>query len=107
MAINVNRKQLARPVKVAILDTGVDVANPEIEKNLKKKIMKWKGFPEVSKPLTDVNGHGTYLACVLMRTAPNAWLYIARIFDEKKKCVPAEVARVDPFLDTSLTCVGN
>src|SRR5438045_5837063 len=80
--MNATRKR-QKPVKVAILDTGIDVSQPEISKNLNKKIMRWQSFPELSEPLKDPNGHGTYLACVLMRTAPNAVLYIARIFDEK------------------------
>lgn len=95
--MNVNRKR-QKPVKVAILDTGIDVGQSEILKHLNKKIVKWQGFPELSEPLKDPNGHGTYLACVLIRTAPNALLYIARIFNEKNKCTPGEVAKVNPDL---------
>ena len=104
--MNATRKR-QKPVKVAILDTGIDVSQSEISKNLNKRIVKWQSFPELSGSLKDPNGHGTYLACVFMRTVPNALLYIARIFNDNNKCTHSEVAKVYPSPENSLIWVGN
>jgi hypothetical protein len=87
------------------LDTGIDsmqtemannivIASPESSTkeerkvikagNAKRAIKKWKGFPSTLDPLKDRVGHGTHSASVILRTAPYASLYIARIFDDKK-----------------------
>lgn len=82
--INKNRKERQRPVRVALLDTGVDSRHPDFRKALQlKKISEFQGFPGSLDPLSDQNGHGTHGASVFMHTAPNAVLYIARIADDK------------------------
>ena len=92
--IDQNRKESQKPVRVAILDTGVDAGHSLIGKSLNKNIVVWKGFPEKSYPLKDVSGHGTYLACVLMRTAPQTLLHIGRIFNDEGKFADSEVTKV-------------
>ena len=88
--INKNRKDRQKPVRVAILDTGVDVEHSEFENAVRaKKIRACRGFPASLEPLSDRNGHGTHITSVFMRTAPNAVLYIARIADDEG-IVPAE-----------------
>jgi subtilisin family serine protease len=92
-------------IKIAILDTGIDSMQTEMANNIviaspesctkeerkvikagnaKRAIKKWKGFPSTLDPLKDRVGHGTHSASVILRTAPYASLYIARIFDDKK-----------------------
>jgi hypothetical protein len=90
--IDVNRKSTSKRSKIAILDTGMDIHHAGIATVLNKNVKEWKGFPD--DPLKDPDGHGTFLACVLMRTAPHAWLYIARIFDDTQKFTDDEVAKV-------------
>lgn len=96
--IDANRKDNQRRVRVAILDTGVDGTHPEIQLALeKKKIVAYRGFPDYLDPLRDRNGHGTHGASVLLKTAPNAAIYVARMFDNKGKMShDAETVRVDP-----------
>lgn len=82
--LNRDRKDRQKPVRVAILDTGVDSRHPQIQKALDDKIIREaRGFPVSFKPLRDGHGHGTHAASVLMRTAPHAVLYIARIADNE------------------------
>ena len=76
----------AQRVRVAILDTGVHAKHPSIKIEIeRKRIRHWKGFPETFNPLLDQSGHGTHVASVLLRTAPRAILYIARVADDREK----------------------
>lgn len=45
-------------------------------------------------PLCDAHGHGTHGASVLLRTAPNASLYIARVTDQEGNLIYNEITKV-------------
>lgn len=84
------------PVRVAIIDTGVDSQHPVIQTALlAKQIVDLKGFPQSLDPLNhaaldpykDPRGHGTHGAHVLMQVAPHAKLYIARVEIEFRETV--------------------
>ena len=79
-----NRTDDTEPVRIAILDTGVNSSHPEIQKEVKPggRIREYKGFPEAFDPLADQTGHGTHVTSVLLQTAPHAALYIARVADD-------------------------
>lgn len=80
--INSNRKDGQKSVRVAILDTGIDATHPEIRVALEeKRIAGQRGFPDSLDPLCDRHGHGTHGISVLMKTAPNAIIYVARVAD--------------------------
>ncbi|KAI1636336.1 pfs domain-containing protein [Biscogniauxia mediterranea] len=71
-------------VKIAILDTGIDLTHPDVEAradNIKGKY-NWlnRKFQNV---VPDRNGHGTFTACLLLDYAPDVELYIAKIADNK------------------------
>ena len=84
--IQENRKTNQKRVRVAVLDTGVDATHPEIELALsEKRIALHRGFPESLDALNDRHGHGTHGATVLMKTAPDAVIYIARMVDDEGK----------------------
>lgn len=102
--IDKQRKDGQKPVRVALIDTGVDVRHPDFQKAVQhNKIKGYRAFPSYLDPLSDRNGHGTHGASVFMRTAPHAVVYIARIADDKGIIVPdndyAAVVEV-PSLET-------
>jgi subtilisin family serine protease len=72
-------------VKVAILDTGIYFEHPEFTLARSRKVLhedRCQGFPNQLNACLDKNGHGTHCTSVLLRTAPNIDLYIARVFDD-------------------------
>jgi subtilisin family serine protease len=96
-AIETNRKEGQKPVRVAILDTGLDENHPAIQEALTSQKIMCRGFPASLNPFKDTIGHGTFGASVLMRTAPSAFLYIARIFSDDRNIDKPEVAKVAPL----------
>jgi hypothetical protein len=79
---------LGDPVKIAILDTGVDLRDPSIEEYMRqKRIVDHKGFAGDPKDVQDNNGHGTHVAKILIKNAPVADFYIAKVSNNTK--VPA------------------
>lgn len=93
--VNGNRKDNQRRVRIAILDTGVDATHPQIQVAWdSNRIVAY--FPESTNStadsdtksldqLRDEHGHGTHGTSVLLRTAPNASIYVARVADEDGK----------------------
>ncbi|KAB8698100.1 hypothetical protein FH972_026350 [Carpinus fangiana] len=105
-------KKAIPALKIAILDTGID-GNLELFQSM-KKIMAWRdwtvGAKEETKlgqvsgrmiqqTCTDVDGHGTHLAALLLEVNPMAEIYVARIASKRDKSInPTHVAEV------SLSC---
>jgi len=80
-------------VKVAILDTGVYFEHPDFKKATNRNVLqkdRCRGFPSHLDACLDKNGHGTHCASVLLRTAPNIDLYVAKVFDDSGKVVPED-----------------
>ncbi|KAH7324147.1 peptidase S8/S53 domain-containing protein [Stachybotrys elegans] len=93
------RRDWPGPVKIAILDTGIDLEHPDFSKPPERRskdgkkaaqqiqeipqrdrIKAWKSFtggPE--DDVTDSDGHGTHIAGLILTIAPRAELYIARV----------------------------
>jgi hypothetical protein len=74
-------------VKVAIIDTGVNFEHPVIKEAKATGAIReeyCQGFPDDDshKPKADDNGHGTFVASVLLKIAPDVELYIARAFNK-------------------------
>lgn len=88
------------PVKVAILDTGIDRNHPDFqhprskpkkggiirpvrgEEEQIKRIKASQNFCDDRKDVddvTDIDGHGTHVAGIILQLAPAAELYIARV----------------------------
>jgi subtilisin len=75
------------PVKVAVVDTGIDTSHPDLSANVKG------GYSAVSytRSFSDDNGHGTHVAGTIaaanntigvVGVAPNADLYAVKVLDK-------------------------
>jgi subtilisin family serine protease len=103
-AINENRKDGDKSVRIAILDTGVDVTHPQIgHARVTGKIKSF--FPdslerasqsdfECLDPLADRLGHGTHGTSLLLRIAPNATIYVARVAGDDGNLVYDGIVKV-------------
>lgn len=92
-----------RRVRIAILDTGIDQTHPVMKTALGDgRIAGYKGFPEGLDPLVDRHGHGTHGASVLMRTAPYAAIYIARVVDDD-----GNLSKNDEYCETAKVLLSS
>ncbi|MBC7336503.1 MAG: S8 family peptidase, partial [Clostridia bacterium] len=75
-------------VKVAVLDTGIDLDHPDLQANIKGGI----NTIHPRKSPDDDNGHGTHVAGIIaaadntvgvIGTAPKAWLYAVKVLDRR------------------------
>ncbi|RSM19381.1 hypothetical protein CDV31_001803 [Fusarium ambrosium] len=75
----------SKPIKVAILDTGLDIADPYFSGAGIDRVDDWRDLwhdclGESSTPVDDDKGrHGTALACLLLQLAPEATVYVLRV----------------------------
>jgi hypothetical protein len=84
-------------VRVAILDTGIDV-NDEALLAFKKRIKGRKSWVDDADDgddnITDEFGHGTHTTALLCSIAPEADIYIARVAKGKTLHKPEYIAKV-------------
>lgn len=67
-------------MKLAIIDTGIDGSHPLL-KNFQENGQIWsKSWIEGEPATVDHNGHGTHVAHSVLRVAPRAELYVAKVF---------------------------
>jgi hypothetical protein len=72
------------PVRIAILDSGFDIANPLLQTNMGKldpRIKAAKSFVHQTEPdaFQDEIGHGTHTLGLLLTVATCAEIYIAKV----------------------------
>ena len=73
-------------VGIAMIDTGINAHHPEMAKHIQNgSITLWKEFLNELNPLEDKCGHETHRASVLLKTASNAELLVARVFDDNER----------------------
>ncbi|KAF7940690.1 uncharacterized protein EAE97_006876 [Botrytis byssoidea] len=65
-------------VKIAVLDTGINLKNTFISQN-KGRIRCWPNRPDCD----DIDGHGTHTAYLLLRLAPHAQIHVAKVSNTK------------------------
>jgi subtilisin family serine protease len=66
-----------RPVKIAVLDTGLDLGHPFIQGA--KRIKEARNFVDHHSSMADTHGHGTHVAALLLKVAPYAQIYVAKV----------------------------
>lgn len=81
-------------VKVAVLDTGLDLDHPDIQANREriKEVKAWLP-PETTRSEGDVSGHGTHVTSLLLAIAPDCDVYVVKIA-EHQPTSPAQIAKV-------------
>lgn len=89
----------AAPVRIAVLDTGLDRSHPDFEAQ-EGRIRGTKSFISDCRQEDDVFdccGHGTHVAGLLLDFAPDAELCIAKTSD-LEPAKPAKIAEVGSLL---------
>ncbi|KAK5167686.1 uncharacterized protein LTR77_007385 [Saxophila tyrrhenica] len=69
----------AERVKVAVLDTGYDPDASFFDRPRTDRIKGWKDWADGSEISVDESGHGTHVVSLLMKVAPYADVYVARV----------------------------
>jgi subtilisin family serine protease len=107
-------------VRIAILDTGVDGNHPDIYSHWKqiKKVRSWVG--EMAKTIygdgemsqkvirrihQDENGHGTHTTALVLKIAPTADIFIARIAKKDEKLVKENEQWITEVMETMAALV--
>ncbi|EAQ84991.1 hypothetical protein CHGG_09005 [Chaetomium globosum CBS 148.51] len=81
-------------IKVAVLDTGLDVGHPSIQANVEqiKDVKSW--LPANSATTgSDPCGHGTHVIGLLLDVAPDCDVYVAQIADNKNPLSLHQIAK--------------
>lgn len=80
-------------VKIAILDTGIDMDHQDVEARCEHIKGKYDWTSERPNRVIDQHGHGTHTANLVMDYAPDAELYVAKIA-RTKPADPRTIAKV-------------
>lgn len=83
-------------VKIAIIDTGVDVSHPDLAANIDRSSMK--NFVEPGQPPDDDYGHGTHVAGIAAAVGDNAQGLAGVAY--RSRIMPIRVLGVDGTGDT-------
>ncbi|RFU73338.1 hypothetical protein TARUN_8912 [Trichoderma arundinaceum] len=68
------------PVRIAVLDTGCDTnALFFFDPANSRRLKEWKDWTNEPGEWEDSHGHGTHLTSLLMKIAPEAHVYVARV----------------------------
>lgn len=98
-------------VKIAILDTGIELSSEqrdiyELDIYGHEREIEYKSWIDEVEEMGDMwkddVGHGTHLATLLARIAPNAIIHVARVFRDRKPDMgtePQNVAQVSNVLN--------
>lgn len=96
------QKQADERVRIAVLDTGIDLDHLRIAKS-KARIPICNSWVASDPFVGDTCGHGTHIAFVTLRMAPWAHLYVARVFKNGNEVDNAGAAAVAKAIDHART----
>ena len=92
--MDINPDGGSRRVKIAILDTGIDLNHPDMQACAENIMARYNWLQEDTRTTVhDVDGHGTFVAGILLDYAPDAEIYVAKIA-ERKLAHPYVIAKV-------------
>ncbi|KAH7161648.1 hypothetical protein EDB81DRAFT_683583 [Dactylonectria macrodidyma] len=80
-----------QPVKIAILDTGIDRDHFVFEAREDNLKGKRNCYNESQKNVPDSHGHGTFTASLILDYAPDAALYVIKIADKENARPDAKI----------------
>lgn len=83
-----------KPVKIAILDTGIDRGHDSFEAREEAIKARLNCYNESQRSIPDLNGHGTFTASLILDYAPDAELCIIKIADLNVRPSATTVAKV-------------
>jgi hypothetical protein len=73
------------PVKIAVLDTGVDTTHSFIKAAIQEsQIKSLKTFVKDDASFEDSYGRGTHVAALLLKIAPDAQLHVLKVAKDGK-----------------------
>ncbi|KAG4433981.1 hypothetical protein IFR05_010530 [Cadophora sp. M221] len=67
-------------VRVAILDTGLDLSHRDIIKAKEEGRLQYWDFVDDAETIKDDDGHGTHCTSIALQYAPNADIFVGRVF---------------------------
>ena len=98
------------PVRIAVLDTGYDDrAIFTFQQDNQHRLKGWKDWVDQSDQPKDFHGHGTHLVSLVMKIAPKAHMYIARVAKSPSDLLTssenvAKVSYLTYWIKTGLAC---
>ncbi|KAL5092194.1 hypothetical protein Trisim1_002079 [Trichoderma cf. simile WF8] len=72
-----------RRVKIAILDSGIELSQDQKDMYDVEPKIEYRSWIEEDREWKDDVGHGTHLAVLLRKIAPNAGIHVARVFKKR------------------------
>ncbi|MCJ1349077.1 hypothetical protein MMC31_007313, partial [Peltigera leucophlebia] len=92
-------------VKIAILDTGIDMSEPFISTNRTR--ITPQSFLSDETSIEDVHGHGTHATALLLRVAEHADLYVARIAKTENSLDPKSIEQaIEAAIDEEVNIIS-
>lgn len=95
---DLQQKAYKERVRVAILDSGLDLSEDQADIYNKRRDLVYKSWIDEDDGIwKDEVGHGTHLATLLSRIVPHAQIHVARVFQKAKPDMgrePKNIARV-------------
>lgn len=85
-AVEDEKKLSGKGVKIAVMDSGIDVGNYEI-----KGYFDTTGDDEIPRYFEDLSGHGTSVAGIIHNIAEDAQIYSVKVLDAENKTVLSKV----------------
>ncbi|KAL7789840.1 hypothetical protein V8C37DRAFT_385885 [Trichoderma ceciliae] len=74
------RERAVRPIRIAVLDTGYDDEAAFFQiRSRRQRLKGWRDLVMGSQDPVDENGHGTHTVSLIMKVAPLADIFVARI----------------------------